>query len=79
MAKSDHSNLNDLTVKLLERLTTKRVTIKLSGAYRLYGVDAASLVSSCYRVFGSSALTWRSDWPCTNFEHYSNYALSYLS
>jgi predicted TIM-barrel fold metal-dependent hydrolase len=74
MAKPGRADLDDPTIKLLERLTAKRVTIKPSGAYRLHGVDAASLVSSFYQVLGPAALIWGSDWPCTNFEHYANYS-----
>jgi predicted TIM-barrel fold metal-dependent hydrolase len=47
--------------------------VKLSGAYRLGGVDAASLARVWLHELGPSALLWGSDWPCTNHEQLASY------
>ncbi len=44
------------------------VHIKLSGAYRLGGVDPRQLAALWLAELGADALLWGSDWPCTNHE-----------
>jgi predicted TIM-barrel fold metal-dependent hydrolase len=75
MAKPSEAKARDATIQaLVHRAQTVPTHIKLSGAYRLGGVDAASLVHILLHEMGSQALLWGSDWPCTNHEQLANYA-----
>ncbi len=75
MAKPSEVKARDATVQALaQRAQHVPTHIKLSGAYRLGGVDAASLAHIWLHELGPQALLWGSDWPCTNHESLANYA-----
>jgi predicted TIM-barrel fold metal-dependent hydrolase len=75
MAKPNEAKAKDATVQaLVHRAQRVSTYIKLSGAYRLGGVDAASLAHIWLHELGSQSLLWGSDWPCTNHESLANYA-----
>jgi predicted TIM-barrel fold metal-dependent hydrolase len=74
MAKPNEANPRDATVQaLVHRAQQVPTHIKLSGAYRLGGVEATSLARVWLHELGVHALLWGSDWPCTNHEHLANY------
>lgn len=74
MAKPSEANARDATVQaLVQRAQQVPTRIKLSGAYRLGGVDAASLAHIWLHELGPQALLWGSDWPCTNHEQLADY------
>lgn len=50
------------------------VWVKLSGAYRLGGLDAGALARLWRDELGVGQLLWGSDWPCTNHEACADYA-----
>ena len=50
------------------------VHVKLSGAYRLGGLDPRVLAQRWRDRLGSRRLLWGSDWPCTNHEDRADYA-----
>jgi predicted TIM-barrel fold metal-dependent hydrolase len=75
MAKPNEAKATDATVQALVKRANQAPThIKLSGAYRLGGVDAANLAHIWLHELGAQALLWGSDWPCTNHESLANYA-----
>lgn len=75
MAKPIEAKARDATVQaLVHRAQNVPTHIKLSGAYRLGGLDAASLAHIWLHELGPQALLWGSDWPCTNHESLANYA-----
>jgi len=49
------------------------VHVKLSGAYRLGGLDPRALAQRWRERLGSRRLLWGSDWPCTNHEDRADY------
>ena len=49
------------------------VHVKLSGAYRLGGLDPRALACAWRDLLGSRHLLWGSDWPCTNHEDRADY------
>ena len=49
------------------------VYVKLSGAYRLGGVDPRRLARLWREMLGIEHLLWGSDWPCTNHEDQADY------
>lgn len=53
---------------LLGVAQTRRVWVKLSGAYRSSPETAAAAVPLLRRAFGAERLVWGSDWPHTQFE-----------
>ena len=74
MAKPYEARMRDASVTaLVARAQHAPTFIKLSGAYRLGGVDAASLAHIWLHELGLSALLWGSDWPCTNHEPLAHY------
>jgi predicted TIM-barrel fold metal-dependent hydrolase len=74
MAKPSEAKARDATVQaLVQRAQQVPTHIKLSGAYRLGGADAASLAHIWLHELGPQALLWGSDWPCTNHEQLANY------
>jgi predicted TIM-barrel fold metal-dependent hydrolase len=74
MAKPSEVKARDVTVQALSHRAHRVPThVKLSGAYRLGGVSAASLADLWLHELGPQALLWGSDWPCTNHEHLANY------
>jgi predicted TIM-barrel fold metal-dependent hydrolase len=64
---------------LLDQAATRRLWVKLSGAYR-NGPDgigdaiADAAAPLLLRAFGAERLLWGSDWPHTQFEHAEEYA-----
>ena len=58
---------------LAERARWAPMHIKLSGAYRLGGLDAGALARLWLAELGPRALLWGSDWPCTNHEAHADY------
>jgi predicted TIM-barrel fold metal-dependent hydrolase len=63
---------------LLSQGATRRVWVKLSGAYRLGGMErgtaiAAAAVPLLRQAFGLDRLVWGSDWPHTQFEAVAGY------
>lgn len=79
MAKPLKPRPSDPTLRLLGRLGPGRVSVKLSGAYRLGDVDPQAIAHSLLEELGCSALLWGSDWPCTNFETWADYPNLYAS
>jgi predicted TIM-barrel fold metal-dependent hydrolase len=74
MAKPHEAQSKDASVAaLVARARHAPTYIKLSGAYRLGGVDAASLAHIWLHELGPQALLWGSDWPCTNHEQLAHY------
>lgn len=78
MGKPANSEAADPTVlALLRRARQSRpgsTHVKLSGAYRLEGLDAATLARLWLEELGVASLLWGSDWPCTNHEERADYA-----
>jgi predicted TIM-barrel fold metal-dependent hydrolase len=74
MAKPAEVRAGDATLAALsERARRSAVHVKLSGAYRLNGLDPAALARLLAAELGDTALLWGSDWPCTNHEAHANY------
>lgn len=75
MAKPIAVDVADATVSALAgRAGRSPVHIKLSGAYRLGGLNPADLARLWLSVLGPDRLLWGSDWPCTNHEAMADYA-----
>jgi predicted TIM-barrel fold metal-dependent hydrolase len=74
MAKPLQARTSDPTVLALKRhASLATVYVKLSGAYRLGGVNPEALSSLLLRELGPNTLLWGSDWPCTNHEQFANF------
>jgi len=74
MGKPGAVSAGDATVRaLVARAQLAPVHIKLSGAYRLGGLDAGALARLCLAELGPQRLLWGSDWPCTNHEARADY------
>jgi predicted TIM-barrel fold metal-dependent hydrolase len=74
MAKPMEASTSDPTLLALKkRASVAPVFVKLSGAYRLGGVDPRRLASLLLQEMGPSALLWGSDWPCTNHEQFADF------
>ena len=74
MAKPHEACATDASVlALVKRAQRVPTYVKLSGAYRLGGVDALRLARLWLQELGVDALLWGSDWPCTNHENLANY------
>jgi predicted TIM-barrel fold metal-dependent hydrolase len=74
MAKPQEASASDPTLLALKkRASVAPVFVKLSGAYRLGGVDPRRLASLLLQEMGPSALLWGSDWPCTNHEQFADF------
>lgn len=75
MGKPEAISAHDITVRALtDRARCGNVHLKLSGAYRLGGLDAGQLARLWLGELGADRLLWGSDWPCTNHESLANYA-----
>ncbi len=74
MGKPRTLSIGDLTVRALTaRIKQAQVHVKLSGAYRLGGIDSGALARMWLGELGSDRLLWGSDWPCTNHEEQADY------
>ena len=74
MGKPGAISANDATVRALaSRTRSGQVHIKLSGAYRLGGLNPGELARLWLGELGAGRLLWGSDWPCTNHESLANY------
>jgi predicted TIM-barrel fold metal-dependent hydrolase len=74
MGKPNEAHAMDASMAaLIARAKHVPTYVKLSGAYRLGGVDVASLARVWLHELGPSALLWGSDWPCTNHEELASY------
>jgi predicted TIM-barrel fold metal-dependent hydrolase len=74
MAKPAAACATDPSIAALVRRARQVSThVKLSGAYRLGKVEAASLARIWLHELGPAALLWGSDWPCTNHEQLADY------
>jgi predicted TIM-barrel fold metal-dependent hydrolase len=74
MGKPNEAHAMDASVAALIARTKHVPTyVKLSGAYRLGGVDPLNLARIWLHELGPSALLWGSDWPCTNHEQLASY------
>jgi predicted TIM-barrel fold metal-dependent hydrolase len=74
MAKPLEARTSDPTVLALKKhASLAPVYVKLSGAYRLGGVNPEALSSLLLKELGPSALLWGSDWPCTNHEQFASF------
>jgi predicted TIM-barrel fold metal-dependent hydrolase len=74
MGKPLQVRAGDATIAMLRSQRRGRVSVKLSGAYRLGGLDAQGLARVLLDELGPSALLWGSDWPCTNNEDQADYS-----
>jgi predicted TIM-barrel fold metal-dependent hydrolase len=75
MGKPLEVRAGDATISILRSQRRGRVRVKLSGAYRLGGLDPQGLAQLLLGELGPSALLWGSDWPCTNHEDQAEYSL----
>lgn len=74
MAKPQKASAEDLSIVALARRAKITTThVKLSGAYRLGQVNAATAAWVLMNELGPSALLWGSDWPCTNHEQFADF------
>lgn len=74
MGKPEAISANDATVRALTgRARRCSVHLKLSGAYRLGGLNPGELSRLWLGELGAERLLWGSDWPCTNHESLANY------
>ena len=74
MGKPDRPSSTDATVvAVVGRASRSDVHVKLSGAYRLAGRDAAAVARVWLDALGTRRLVWGSDWPCTNHEAEADY------
>jgi len=74
MGKPETVSASDASVRALAaRIKHAQVHVKLSGAYRLSGLDAGALARLWLGELGPNRLLWGSDWPCTNHEMQANY------
>lgn len=74
MAKPEAISADDTTVRALTRRARRgSVYLKLSGAYRLGGLNPGELSRLWLGELGADRLLWGSDWPCTNHESLANY------
>ena len=80
--KPQQATLHDATFSALIRRSRKATTthgvplvhVKLSAAYRLGGLNPATLAHLWLNELGPAALVWGSDWPCTNHEAFASYS-----
>lgn len=74
MAKPKEVSSADPTLQALaQRAKGSAVHVKLSGAYRLGGLNADQLARLLISELGVDALLWGSDWPCTRYEHFADF------
>lgn len=73
MGRPREVGAGDATISTLRTPRRGCVMVKLSGAYRLGGLDPQRLARLLLDELGPSALLWGSDWPCTNHEDHADY------
>lgn len=74
MAKPLEACACDPTLQALKKhASLAPVYVKLSGAYRLGGVNPEVLSAVLLKEMGPSAVLWGSDWPCTNHEQFGHF------
>lgn len=74
MAKPQEVSSADPSLQaLVQRAKGSAVHVKLSGAYRLGGLNADQLARLLISELGVDALLWGSDWPCTRYEHFADF------
>ena len=80
MGKPHAASAHDASVTALrQRSKQSPVYIKLSGAYRLGGVNPKAVAQMWLDELGVDRLLWGSDWPCTNHESEANYSALFQS
>jgi predicted TIM-barrel fold metal-dependent hydrolase len=80
MGKPAGTQLDDETfTQVAKRNNVNPVYIKLSGAYRLNGLNPTTLAQHWLQTVGPDRLLWGSDWPCTNHETQADYAKLFSS
>jgi predicted TIM-barrel fold metal-dependent hydrolase len=67
------SKFDESIATLLKRSKQSPVHVKLSGAYRLKGINPKEVSQVWLDELGTDRLLWGSDWPCTNHESEANY------
>jgi len=74
MAKPQKVSRADPSLQALaQRAKVSAVHVKLSGAYRLSGLNADQLATLLCQELGPEALLWGSDWPCTRHEQFADF------
>ena len=73
MGRPREVRAGDATISTLRTPRSGYVMVKLSGAYRLGGLDPQRLARLLLDELGPSAVLWGSDWPCTNHEDHADY------
>jgi predicted TIM-barrel fold metal-dependent hydrolase len=74
MGKPERADARDPSIAaLVQRARHTPTHVKLSGAYRLGGLDPSLLAPIWLHELGVANLLWGSDWPCTNHETLANY------
>ena len=74
MARPAAASSSDATIAALKKRAEQgAVHVKLSGAYRLGGLDPRAVAQVLLGELGESSLLWGSDWPCTNHEQFAHY------
>lgn len=75
MTKPMAIDATDVSVAtLVRRSKTAPTFVKLSGAYRLNGLNAAKTAHLLMDELGPASILWGSDWPCTNHEQFAHYS-----
>jgi len=74
MGKPNTASTHDASfVALRQRSKQSPVYVKLSGAYRLGGINPKAIAQIWLDELGVDRLLWGSDWPCTNHEAQAHY------
>lgn len=75
-AKPGAVSARDATVLAVTQMAAsgRPVSVKLSGAYRIGGLNPTALARLWLAELGARSLLWGSDWPCTNHEALADYA-----
>ncbi len=74
MGKPNAASAQDASIAALcQRSKQSPVYVKLSGAYRLGGLNPRDIAQIWLNELGVDRLLWGSDWPYTNHESEANY------
>lgn len=80
MGKPNAASAHDASVAALrQRSEQSSVYVKLSGAYRLGGLNSSDIAKIWLNELGVDSLLWGSDWPCTNHESEADYPALFQS